>query len=250
MKMRRLGVLCATMLAFGAGVMAGESAYIDMGKVASDYHVAIAKTEAFKEKRKQVIEKIAVKSRELQLVKTKFAAFKPAANETADAERRRLYIEAARELQLKALKLEAELKEFYDLQEAIVKKEYAELNTEIQQELEFKLAAFAREKHLEAVFDVSGRAIAYYDRSKDITSVFLGAINAGHEDYVMKMKEKLRHEALNDDPTTAALNAAEALLKQAETPKAAIPAAAPLPPPVREEKKKPAIPVVSPALED
>jgi Skp family chaperone for outer membrane proteins len=226
MKMHTMKVLSGMMLVSGAAAMAGEIGYIDMNKAANDYYVAIEKTEAFKEKRTKIVDDINIRARELQAVKAKFAGLQQAASEATDVAKRQTFVEAARELQLKGLKLEAELKEFYAKQEALIKKDFVELNTKVLEDVDAKLAEFAKGKNLDAVADVSNRAYPYYDKSKDITVPFLAKINAGKEAYVKDMIEKRKKDAEKPaEVTSSALRAADELLKAAEEKKTAAPVA-------------------------
>lgn len=227
MKMHAMKVLSGMLLVSGAAAMATEIGYINMQKAASEYHVALEKSEVFFTNRTKIVEDYNARVKELQLVKVKIASMQQLSNETIDPVKRQPYIEATREFQLKGLKLEAELKEYGAQQDAVIKKALTDLNVEVFKDVDAKLAEFAKAQKLDAVADVSGRAYPYYDKTKDITEPFLAKINAGKEDYVKKTLEKRKKEAEKTPEATASgLSAAEALLNKSEEEKKAAAAAA------------------------
>jgi Skp family chaperone for outer membrane proteins len=174
----------------GASMMAGEIGYLDTDKVASNYHLAISKNEVLNEKRGKVNEDIKRRVKELQNVIDQIKALQAKEEFDLSKVKSMAYDAPQRELQLKGLKLDADLKDFCAMQEAAAKKEDSEIKAGIVKDLEAQLAEFAKEKKLEAVANVSDRDFPYYNKSKDITEEFLARVNAGHEEYVKKMVAK------------------------------------------------------------
>ena len=195
MKMYVTKILIGVMLMAESSAPAGETAYIDLNKVANNYYLAIEKIDAFQARRTMIIKETSLRARETKKANNQFIALHQAAGEITDTTKRQTFIDAARESRLSELKLDAELKDFHARHDALIKKEFDELSNEILKDIKTRLADFAREKKLEAVANVSGRAMPYYDKSKDITYAFLAKINTGHEDYVKKMIEKRNEEA-------------------------------------------------------
>jgi Skp family chaperone for outer membrane proteins len=229
MKMHAIKVLSGMMLVSGAAAMASEIGYIDMNKVASEYHLAISKSDALTATREKMINEINARAKDLQATKIKAATMEQAAKEAKEANDRQTFVEGARENQLKALRQEAELKEYVNAQDADFKAQFGKVRTAVLDDVDAKLAVFAKEKKLDAIADVSGRAFPYYDKDKNVTDEFLKKINVGHEAEVTKAIEKRKKDAEKaaaTDSTTAALNAADALLnKTAEEKKTAAPVA-------------------------
>ena len=174
----------------GASMLAGEIGYLDTDKVASNYHLAISKNEVLNEKRGKVNEDIKRRVKELQNVIDQIKALQAKEEFDLSKVKSMAYDAPQRELQLKGLKLDADLKDFCAMQEAAAKKEDSEIKAGIVKDLEAQLAEFAKEKKLEAVANVSDRDFPYYNKSKDITEEFLARVNAGHEEYVKKMVAK------------------------------------------------------------
>lgn len=190
MQMSAMKMLLGTLMMAGVVALAGETAFLDTDKVASNYHLSISKNEAFREKQAKAIEEFNRRAKELQAVVDQFKAMQAKELDNTEQQKRAAFLSPIRELQLKGLKLEAELKDFCAAQEAAVKKENSEIKAAIVKDLEAQLAEFAKEKKLEAVVNVSDRDFPYYDKRKDITDEFLAKVNAGHEEYVKKMIEK------------------------------------------------------------
>jgi Skp family chaperone for outer membrane proteins len=229
-------ILCCALMT-STVALAGESAYINLDKVTSEYYRALEKTESIKEKQTKAIAEINRRSKELQALMTEFAAKQRMATETTDPAKRAAIVNEMRELQLKTLRSEAEWKAFQASEEASLKKEFAKVNAEILEDIDAKLEEFAKGKNLEAIFDVSGRKVLYYDKSKEITDQLLVRLNVGHEDYVRTILDKRPPEERFKNHVVNGL-----LPREAEH--------GVMPPFQAPQKRKPAIPIVAPPQEE
>lgn len=196
MIMQALKTLGCLLPLLGAAAMAGEIGYLDTDKAAQNYHFSISRNAALNQKTAKITEEVKRRSQELQALKAQILARQAESATQPEKPPQDKLITPLAELQLQALKLEAELKDFCTRQEALIRKETGELQAELVKDLETQLAAFAKEKKLEAVVNVSDRDFPYYDKRKDITDAFLAKINVGHEDYINKMKARRDEEKL------------------------------------------------------
>lgn len=189
-----------------AAAIPGKIGVVDMEKLFQNYHKTFRDDAAFKKQRLLLEQAVADMKTRLEAIQKQAVKLRDDSTNIALSEDARK--QKKLELQDKLAEFDAkdnELRNFVRQKNDELGMQYMELRNAIVKELGAFVADYGRKHQYELLLDTSGLtrnaipAVAYFDKSKDITDAVLAELNKGHEEEVKKALEEEKKARAADE---------------------------------------------------